>query len=120
MYEMTIPFVAAEDLSGRQYQAVTIQDRKLANNGQEATGILQNKPASGEHGTLVVLGRSLARAGAALSAMGRFSVTTSGYLAVPASNSFICGFALESITSGSLGEVFMLPSGHYQVSSIIG
>ena len=35
-WQLTESFKAAEDLSARQYQAVTIADNKIANNGQEA------------------------------------------------------------------------------------
>ena len=117
---LPLTFTAAEDLTSHQYQAVTIADNKIANDGQEATGILLSKPASGQNGTIGIHGIMKARAGGAISANNTITVATSGYITVTASDSFINGRALEAITSGSIGKIFWHGANQYQVSSIDG
>jgi len=115
---ITVTFQAAEDMSTLQYQAVAIADKKVANDGKEATGILNSKPASGEHGTLIIFGKCKGRAGGTLAVGGRFTVSTSGYLTAAASGDHHAGLALEAITSGSVGSVLWQGAGYYQVSSL--
>ncbi len=119
-FEFNLTFKAAEDLSARQYQVVTIADNKVANNGQEATGILTSKPKSGEHGTIMLFGIGKARAGGAISANNTITTATSGFITVTASGDYINGRALEAITSGSVGKVLWHGVNHYQVSSLDG
>lgn len=117
---ITLTFKAAEDLNAHEGIAVTIADNKVANNGQEANGILDSKPKNGEHGTIVIFGIVKAKAGGAITVNNTITVATSGYVTVTASGDYIIGHALETITSGSFGKVFVLPSRHYQISSLDG
>ena len=119
---LPLTFKAAEalDTEGHEGVVITIADNKVANDGQEATGVLMSKPKSGEHGTLALHGIVKARAGGTIAANNTITTATSGYITVTASDSFINGRALEAITSGSLGKVFWHGANQYQVSSIDG
>jgi len=97
---------AGEDLNSHQFLAVCIDDGKVANNGEEATGILLNKPKSGEHATLAYIGEIDFFAGAAISKGNKLTVTTSGYIITADSSDTVVGEAKEAITSGSLGTGF--------------
>ncbi len=115
-------FKATEDLStaGHEGIIVTIADNKVANNGQEASGILASKPKNGEHGSLIFFGLGKARAGGAIAKNNTITTATSGYITVTASGDYINGRAMEAITSGSLGKVLWHGANHYQVSSLDG
>jgi hypothetical protein len=67
---------------------------------------------------LIFIGIGKARAGAALTAGQRVTVATSGYFTAATSGDWICGRAFEAITSGSLGPIFFIGQGDYQVSSL--
>ena len=71
---------AKEALTSHQYVAIALNDGKVANSGEEASGILLNKPASNQHATLAYLGESRYKAGLAVAAGAKLTVTTSGYL----------------------------------------
>lgn len=96
-------FQALEDQRTLQYQAVTLADGLVANNGGEATGILLNKPNTGEHAEIGIMGEMKYRAGGAISISKAITVTTSGYMTAAASGDYIVGSAKATITSGSLG-----------------
>lgn len=102
---VTMTLQALEDLSaaGAKYHAVAIDDGKLANNGEEASGILINDPASGQDATLVREGESKFSAGAAVTAGDKLTVTTSGWFITATSYSAVVGTAKASVTSGSIG-----------------
>lgn len=119
---LPLTFKAAEALNteGHEGIVITIADNKVANNGQEATGVLVSKPASGEHGTIAIHGIVKARAGGAVAANNTITTATSGYITVTASGDYINGRALEAITSGSLGKVFWHGANQYQVNSLDG
>jgi hypothetical protein len=94
---------AGENLTNGQYFAIALDDGKLANNGSEAIGILQNKPAIGEHATLGVKGIMKFRAGAAVTIGKKMTVTTSGYCITVGSGYYGVGRALEAVSSGAVG-----------------
>ena len=113
---------ALEALDTHQYQAVTLADGKVANNGAEANGILINKPKINEHASVAYQGISKFRAGGAISANADMTVVLSGNLLtainavftvdsataganVSATNSgaSVVGIALAAVTSGSIG-----------------
>lgn len=102
-YEESIPVEATEDLSASQYHACDI-DGTLAQVGDTAIGILQNKPESGEDGQLSYAGRSRYRAGAAITIGARLTSTTSGWFTTCVSGGAILGRALSAVTSGGIGE----------------
>jgi len=105
---------ALEDLSTSafQYHAIALDDGLLANNGEEASGILLNKPKSGEFLTLGYVGEMKFAAGLAISKGAKLTVTTSGWFTTADSNDPILGEAKAAVTSGSLGTgLFNFPTG---------
>jgi hypothetical protein len=113
-------FSAGEALNtdGHEGVAIALDDGKVANNGLEATGILFDKPASGQNGSMIILGIGKGRAGGALTAGARVTVSTSGYFTAATSGDYLCGRAMEAVTSGSLGPIFFGGFNVYQVSSL--
>jgi hypothetical protein len=94
---------AGEDLTTLQYHAIALDDGKLANNAEEATGILENKPKSGEFATLAYNGELKYAAGAAITKGAKLTVTTSGWFTTAGSSDVVIGEAKVTVTSGSLG-----------------
>ena len=94
---------AKEDMETEQYQAVALDDGKVANDGSEAIGILQNKPLTNEFASIGYQGIMKFRAGGAVAAAARMTVTTSGYFVTAGSGYYIVGRALAAVTSGSIG-----------------
>jgi len=99
---------AGEDLntSGHQYQAIALNDGKVANNGAEAGGILLSKPKSEDFLTLGREGEMKFRAGEAIQIAKPLTVVTSGYFTVAGSGDYIVGRAKSAVTSGSIGPGF--------------
>jgi len=105
---------AKEDLntSAFQYHAIALVDGLLANNGEETSGILLNKPKSGEFLSLGYIGELKFAAGLAISKGAKLTVTTSGWFTTADSNDPILGEAKATVTSGSLGTgLFNIPTG---------
>jgi len=103
-YLESIPVVAGADLSDdEQYKAIAIGGT-IAATGAAAIGLLQNKPESGEDAQLGFLGRSRYRAGGAVAAGARLTVTTSGWVTTVGSATFVVGRALGAVSSGGIGE----------------
>lgn len=91
---------AGADLSDKQYRAIDI-DGTLATETDEAFGVLQNKPESGEPGALAVMGKMKGIAGAAISAKARLKVASGGFIITATSGSGLCGKNLNvSVGSG--------------------
>ena len=111
---------AAEDLddltpgTGDLFKAIALDDRKVANNGLEAGGILVYGGKSGENVTLGNAGIMKFTAGAAVAAGKRLTVTTSGYFITATSGSYVVGRNLETaVGTGAVGTGafnFSLPS----------
>ena len=99
-----INFAAAEDLDTNLYFAVTIADGLIANNVQEATGIILNKPKTGEAVNCGVMGDLPFQAGGAITKGARLTVATSGYITAVNSGDPHIGQALVAVTSGSIGR----------------
>lgn len=95
---------AGEDLnSGVQYHGFALNDGKLANSGDEASGILMNKPIEGRFAQIGIKGEMKFAAGGAVTKDDPLTVTTSGWFAVCGSGYYICGKAKKAVTSGSIG-----------------
>ena len=92
-----------ESSTAAQYHAIAFNDGLLANNGEEASGILLNKPASGEFATLGVSGEIKYAAGAAITKGAKLTVATSGWFTTANSYDAIVGEAKYTVTSGSIG-----------------
>jgi len=115
---LTCKFQAGEDLNTHQYQAIALNDGKVANSGDEAVGILLTKPKSAEHGTVGISGLLKYRAGAAVAVDAKLTATTSGYIITCGSGYYFFGRALEAVTSGSVGlGQFDFSAPCYRVSS---
>lgn len=100
---LTWAIQAKEALDTHQYQAVALNDGKVANNGSEAFGILTNKPKINEHASLMLIGICKFRAGGAVAIDKRMTVSTSGYFTQAGSGFYTVGRALAAVTSGSIG-----------------
>ena len=99
-----IQFEALEDLSSRYGFAITLDDGKIANDGAEASGILMNKPKSGEAANCGTVGELPFQAGGAVTKGDKLTVTTSGYCISANSGSHLIGKATVTVTSGSMGK----------------
>jgi len=113
---------AKEDLNtdAFQYHAIALDDGLLANNGEETSGILLNKPKSGEFLTLGYIGEMKFAAGLAIAKGAKLTVTTSGWFTTADSNDPILGEAKGAVTSGSLGTgLFNIPTGTDKPNIII-
>lgn len=98
---------AKEDLNVNQYFAVTCDDGKIANNGAEASGILVNKPKSGEAASVAMIGEMPFQAGGAVAADAKITVATSGYCTAAGSGDHVVGKNGQvAVTSGSIGRGF--------------
>jgi hypothetical protein len=110
----TLTFEAGEDLSAYQYHAICLDDGELATTGEEAAGVLLNKPASNQHGAYCPQGVSKFKAGEAITKGQKLRVTTSGWFVAGCSGFYIVGEALAAVTSGSIGTGnFFFPTAHY-------
>lgn len=97
---------AAADLSGNQFYAVKISGSlqvNLAGDGEEAYGILQNKPIPGEAAELCRLGQTKAISGAAFAAGAKLAVNAAGKLILAAAGKKQVAVALEA--AGAADEV---------------
>ena len=101
--ETTIEAKEDLDTDGHMYQAIALDDGKVANSGGEAGGIIQSKPKSGEHAKVGFLGEMKFRAGGAVTAGKGVTVATSGYFTAAGSGDYIVGRAKAAVTSGSIG-----------------
>ena len=98
--------------AGADFRAGNEQHKALAIGGTiaattlAARGLLQNKPNTGEDGSLLVHGFSKFVAGAAVAAGARVMVTTSGYIITATSGSPSVGFEAENaaVNSGAVGK----------------
>ena len=109
---------ALEDLNSHQYQAIALDDGKVANDGDEAIGILLNKPKNTEFASVGITGILKYRAGEAVAIHKPLTVATSGYITGAGSGDYIVGRALAAVTSGSIGKgVFDFTKPIYAMSS---
>jgi hypothetical protein len=106
MQSLECTIAVTEDLSAStaQFHAIALNDGKLAANGAEASGIIQNKPKNTEAVNIVYAGESRFAAGGAVAVGARLTVTTSGwFITAPGSGCFLVGRAKAAVTSGSIG-----------------
>ena len=94
-----------EDLTAdaAQNHAIAFNDQKLANNAEEASGILVSRPDNLQHATIALAGEIKFAAGGALSAGDKITVTTSGWFTAAGSDDAVVGEAKSAVTSGSYG-----------------
>lgn len=96
---MTDTVVAGADLSGLQYKAVTVGGT-LGTSNAASYGILQNKPESGEGGTVTVIGLAKAIAGGAITAGVNVTVSSGFLIAVSSGDGVTVGKAKIAANSG--------------------
>jgi len=112
--------LAAADLSAKQYFGVKLSSSSgyavCTTAGEQATGILQNDPESGEHCSVMLLGLSKASAGGTISYMDPLTVDASSEIVkADEATDFVIGFAMESAVDGDIFQMFVFPAG--QVAS---
>jgi hypothetical protein len=90
--------------------AYALNDNKLANDGNEFTGVAVAAIASGSTGKIVVCGLTTVHAdpATAITAGAKIRATTSGYFTPADSGYWICGHALAAIGSNSTGLAFVI------------
>ena len=94
---------AGEDLSTHQYKVVAVVDGQRAATPEESTGVLINKPASGEFAALVYQGETKVYAGGAIAVGDKLTVTTGGLVTAAGSEDGVIGESKGTATgSGSL------------------
>jgi len=122
---VTWSLVAATDLDGSQHHAVVIDGNGEAAIGQDPTtdnylGTLENKPKSGEHASIEVLGITKGKAGGTIAvgdpityaASGFYlagaivTVTDSGILTNVDTATTLVGMAVSAVASGGLFTLF--------------
>lgn len=126
-----ITLLAAADLTGKQFHFVKVDSAgkaALAALGENAVGVLQNKPNTGQAATIRVFGRSKMVADAAVAAGASIKsssdaqgatasaavVNTSdaGAASDPVIGSHVCGVALTAASNaGELFELLVRPMG---------
>jgi len=110
---------ALEDLRECQYHAVALDDGLLANNGEEASGILINKPYTHDHLSLAYVGELKFAAGGAIAKGAKITVTTSGWFTTAGSLDPVVGEAKAAVTSGSFGTgLFAFPAAQAPATGI--
>ncbi|MAH50652.1 hypothetical protein CMI37_32835 [Candidatus Pacearchaeota archaeon] len=112
-----ITMIANEDLSTSQYKMVYVDGdngvKLRVAAGAGLLGIVQNKPQSGEHATIVWNGLSRCSAGATITAGSWITVTASGTAVAATSSDYIVGKAITGVASGSLFQL-LVESGGYK------
>jgi len=96
---------AGADLSALQYKIISVAGT-LATDGNDALGVLQNKPQSGEDASVAYTGHMKAYAGGTIAAGDRVSCSASGTLVTVNSgdSAAIMGKSLSAASSGGLVE----------------
>lgn len=93
--------VAGQDLSSLQYFFVTVAG-SLATSNANAFGVLQNKPQSGEHGSVAYQGKVKVKCGGAIAIGGKIAVS-SGYAIAASSGDLSVG--IMGRTAAASGDV---------------
>jgi hypothetical protein len=105
---------AAGDLSAKQYYFVKVtaaNSVNVAGDGELAHGVLQDKPASGEMGSVAISGITMIKCGGTISAGGLVSSDASGTAVANSGTDYILGVAIEGGASGEIIPVLLLSAG---------
>jgi len=100
----TISVATGADLSSFQYRAVQINGT-LATSNKNASGILQNKPQSGEHASVAYDGHMKGVAGTALTVGMDVKVESGGFLIAVDSGDTGRAKVVTAASSGAMVEV---------------
>ena len=111
-----LTMVADEDLSSGQYHFVYVSGDNLCKqrNGKGAPGIgvLNNKPQSGEHATVVVEGLTRVFAGGTITAGNWITASASGTGIAVSSGEYIFGKAITGVASGGHFQCLIQHAGY--------
>lgn len=116
---MSMQVKALEDQRSAQYHAIALDDGLLAANGLEASGIINDKPNTGDFARVDYIGELKYAAGGAIGAGARITVSASGWHTAAASGDYVVGRNGETaVTSGSLGTgLFNFTAPYYMTTS---
>lgn len=95
------------DLSSLQYHAVSLEGGVQAVSGVggvQESGILLNKPQSGEFAEVAYLGVIKYKAGGTITEGARLAVNSGGSFAVGGSGDMLTGKAIHAVDSGGIGS----------------
>jgi len=103
--------IAGEDLSARQFHCVKLNPSGqmiLSGAGENALGILQDKPASGQVGAVCGLGKSMAVLGAIVTPGQNLTPDADGKLVPATGSDAVVAVAAESGSAGDICSVYVL------------
>jgi len=110
----SLNFVAGADLSSAQYKIVkqsgaTVVVTSVA--GEDARGVLQNAPVSGDAAGVAIAGQTKIQLGATLAAGAKFSASAAGLAIAPTTGYQILGTIVEGGASGEIGSAIFDKNG---------
>lgn len=113
---LCLPFNAAAAMTGKQFHAVRVSANDTvaicATLGQQAIGIIQDEPASGKTGSVMVYGKTKAVAGGTWAVGNRLVTDADGHLVVATtSDQYPVGIALQIAAVNDTKEVLLTPGG---------
>jgi len=114
--------LAGADLSSKQYCAVKLNPSGqiiLSGAGENALGILQDKPALGRVGKVMCLGKSRAVYGASVTAGASLTPDALGRLVIAAGNNPIVAIAAESGLTNEIHSVYVVSRAIVQRSVLV-
>jgi hypothetical protein len=103
--------IAGSDLSAKQFYCVKLNasgQMVISGAGENALGILQDKPASGQVGAVCCLGKSMAIYGASVTAGQNLASDASGKLVPATGSDAVVAVAAESGSSGDICSVYVV------------
>lgn len=119
-FQEAITLEAAADLTAQQYTAVRITSANKINVASQSVavglvGVLQNKPKSGEFGTVAYLGKSKMIAGGTITAGAVLTCNGSGRAIAVTSGSLEMVFAqaLDAAADGDVMTVLLRPAARW-------
>jgi|TARA_Y100000310_G_scaffold163513_1_gene163326 hypothetical protein len=108
--------VANEDLSSMQYKIVYVDGNNGAKlraaQGVGVLGVLNNKPQSGEHASVVVAGLTRCVAGGTVTAGSWITCSASGTGITVSSGEYILGKSITGVASGSNFQMLVQHNGY--------
>lgn len=109
---ISITLTAGADLSALQFRAIKVSTAAdntalQAGAGENAIGVLQDKPTSGNVGQIDILGVTKAEYGASVTRGAKLMSNASGQLITATSTNHVVAEALESGASGEVHNVLL-------------
>jgi len=111
-----ISMTAGEDLSSSQYKIMYVDAansvKQRNTKGVGVFGVLNNKPQSAEHASVVVGGLTRCMAGGTVAAGSWITVSASGTGITVSSGEYILGKAVTGVASGSYFQLLVQHNGY--------